>query len=67
MMSNSSFIAQLAVYQTCRDIEAQIKLYTEYGFVEDAGYTATSGTCSTFGKLYILPILTKRRHSRGVL
>lgn len=39
-MSQSTFISQFALYQTCRDLDAQVKLYTEYGFVLDDGYDA---------------------------
>lgn len=47
-MSQSTFISQFAVYQTCRDLDAQVKLYTEYGFVVDEDYEAVEGmsTCS---------------------
>jgi len=42
-MSQTTFISQFGVYQTCRDLDAQVKLYTEYGFVIDKGFTATEG------------------------
>ncbi|KAH7371322.1 hypothetical protein BKA64DRAFT_649659 [Cadophora sp. MPI-SDFR-AT-0126] len=40
-MSQITYVAQLAVYMTCRDIDAQVKLYTEYGFVVDESFDAT--------------------------
>ncbi|KAJ5638392.1 hypothetical protein N7490_008271 [Penicillium lividum] len=39
-MSQTTYIAQLAVYMTCRGIDAQVKLYTEYGFVVDESFDA---------------------------
>ncbi|OAL47376.1 hypothetical protein IQ07DRAFT_646328 [Pyrenochaeta sp. DS3sAY3a] len=46
----SQYIAQLAVYMTCRDVDAQIKLYTEYGFVVDSSFDAVESIPEEYHK-----------------